>query len=296
MSRILCSLFVAATLCLLHAQPAWEQLGESYHLSADSAVDREGNVYITDNRNDRICKIDLKGKVTTWKRGTGGAHGIAWGPDGRLYVGQHDRKRIAAYSITDGAEIVMAEGVQSHHLTVTARNRVYVSDPPKRKIWMIDGRGVTSVALENTTLTWPRIVRALPDPSKVAVNDPRTEWIWTFDVRPSDGALINGKPFYQVDTRGGKLEAVDIGGMAFDSKGFLYVATNFGVQVFDPRAKLVETLSGPESARRGDIARGVNDVFFAGPGLRWMYVTDGDRIFRRPAKTPGFVVPVARAR
>src|SRR5436190_15768953 len=67
----------------------WELLGEGYQLTADSAVDREGNIYFTDAQNDRILKIDLKGKISLWKSGSHHSHGIAYGPDGRLYAGQH---------------------------------------------------------------------------------------------------------------------------------------------------------------------------------------------------------------
>ena len=41
----------------------WELLGQGYQLTADTAVDREGLVYFTDARNNRILKIDLLGKI-----------------------------------------------------------------------------------------------------------------------------------------------------------------------------------------------------------------------------------------
>src|SRR5213594_841715 len=69
---------------------SWDLLGEGYQLTADSAVDSRGNVYFTDARKNRILKIDPEGKISTWKEGSNGAHGIAAGPDGRLYAGQHD--------------------------------------------------------------------------------------------------------------------------------------------------------------------------------------------------------------
>src|SRR6266478_1265676 len=82
---------------ILEPDKDWELLGGEYHLSADSTVDKEGNVYFTDNRNNRILKIDADGKITVWIEDSGGAHGVAFGPDGRLYAGQHDRKRIVAF-------------------------------------------------------------------------------------------------------------------------------------------------------------------------------------------------------
>ena len=112
-------------------------IGEGFQLTADSTVDRAGNVYFTDARRNRIWKTGADGKLTIWKENSGGAHGVAMGPDGRLYAGQHDRKRIVAYS-PDGRETIVAEGVQTHHLTVTERNEVYFADAPgqqKPQLW-----------------------------------------------------------------------------------------------------------------------------------------------------------------
>src|SRR5262249_12037490 len=96
----------------------WKLVAQDYQLTADSAVGPDGAVYFTGAQNNRILKLDPNGKITTWKRESGGAHGIAAGPDRRLYAGQHDRKRIVALD-QRGKESVIIEGVQTHHLTVT---------------------------------------------------------------------------------------------------------------------------------------------------------------------------------
>jgi len=61
----------------------WELLRQSYQLTADTAVDGEGLIYFTDARHNRIHKIDLQGKITVWEEDSGGAHGIAYGSDGK---------------------------------------------------------------------------------------------------------------------------------------------------------------------------------------------------------------------
>src|SRR5260370_9800750 len=76
----------------------WSLLGQGYQLTADSAVDHQGNVYFTDARKNRILKIDLEGKVSTWKEHSNGAHGVAFGPDGRLYAGQQGGRRSVSSS------------------------------------------------------------------------------------------------------------------------------------------------------------------------------------------------------
>ena len=253
----------------------WQLLGQGYQLTADSAVDKDGNVYFTDAQNNRILKIDVEGKISTWKEDSHGSHGIAFGPDGRLYAGQHDRKRIVAFS-SDGQESVIAEGVQSHHLTVTARNDVYFNEAPTHHVWLVESTGHKRVVYDG--INWPRGVRASTDQSLLVVNDPHTRWVWSFQIQ-DDGSLFGGQPFYRLETADESSET-DAGGMVFDTDGNLYVATNIGVQVCDQPGRVTAIINPPGS-------RGVSNVFFAGPDLQWLYVTDGDKVYRRPVKRRG---------
>jgi gluconolactonase len=126
-----CLFLAAIAVFPIWAQPSqvlvqgqsWTVLGQGYQLTAGSAVNRDGTVYFSDARNK-----DFDGRITTWREQCHGTHGVAFGPDGRLYAGQHDRKRIVAFS-RDGAESVVSEGMQTHHFTVTTGNRIYFSDP-----------------------------------------------------------------------------------------------------------------------------------------------------------------------
>ena len=252
----------------------WDLLGGGYHLTGDSTVDTVGNVYFTDVRRNRILKIDVDGTINTVRENTRGAHGIAFGPDGRLYAGQHDLKRIVAFS-SDGRESGITDGVQSHHLTVTSRNHIYFTVPPTHEVWLTDAAGQKRVVHKG--LEWPRGVRASPDESVLMVNDPPTTWVWSFQIQ-ANGSLAKGRRACRLETKDRKGET-DAGGMAFDSEGFLYIATNIGIQVCDRQGRVTAVVDGP--------GEGVSAVFFAGPGLQWLYATDGDKMWRRPARRPG---------
>ena len=253
----------------------WELLGEGYQLTADTTVDKDGTVYFTDARNNRIYKIDTGGKIMLWKENSGGAHGIASGPDGRLYAGQHDRKRIVALA-ADGKESIVAEGMQTHHLTVAERGEIYFADPLNHKVWLVDAAGNKRVVTGE--INWPHGVRVSTDQSLLAVTDPHTRWVWSFQIQ-RDGSLANGQPFYRLESRD-EVTETDAGGLTFDSDGFLYVATSLGVQVCDPAGRVTAILNPPGMA-------GTNDVFFGGPDLQWLYVTDGERVYRRLSKRRG---------
>ena len=254
----------------------WELVGAGYHLTADSAIDKVGNVYFTDSTHNRIHKVDPQGKITIWKEDSGGAHGIAFGPDGRLYAGQHDRKRIVAFS-PDGTEWVITEGVQTHHLTVTARNQIYFAEAPKHFVWMVDAQGNKRVVHDK--INWPKAIHASTDQSLLVVDDPHTKWVWSFQIQ-ADGSLINGQPFYRLETPDETSES-EAGGMTFDTEGFLYVATSLGVQICDQPGRVMAIVNPPPGSGE------VSDVFFAGPNLQWLYVSDGDKLYRRQVKHRG---------
>jgi gluconolactonase len=256
----------------------WELVAQGYQLTAESTVDKDGIVYFSDARKNRILKIDLDGNVSIWKEGSNGTHGVAFGPDGRLYAGQHDRKRIVAFS-SDGTESVITEGVQSHHLTVTSRNALYMTDPPRHTVLTVDATGHKRVVHEG--LNWPRGVRASADGSLLVVNDARSTWVWTFKIQ-RDGSLSDDRRFCRLETSNGAAE-VDAGGMVFDSKGFLYVATKEGVQVCDQQGRVSAIIDIPGN-------EGASAVFFGGRGLQWLYVTDGDKLYRRLAKRRGAAI------
>jgi sugar lactone lactonase YvrE len=127
-------------------------------------------------------------------------------------------------------------------------------------------------------LNWPRGVRVSADESLLVVNDPPTRWVWAFQIQ-GDGSLTNGRPFYRLETSDESFD-LDAGGMVFDSEGLLYVATKLGVQVCDRRGRVAAMIDVPGS-------QGVSNVFFAGPGLKWLYVTEWDKVYRRPVMRRG---------
>jgi len=257
----------------------WELLGEGFHLTADSTVDKDGNVYFTDATHNRIYRIDLNGKIAPWKENTDGAHGLMFGPDDRLYVCQHDRKRMIAYT-RDGNESVVVEGVAMHHLAVTQRNEVYFSEAPNHHIWFVDAHGSKRVV--SSEVDWPTSVRLSADQSLLVADDPRRKWVWSFQVQP-DGSLANGQPFYRLETSDNSSQS-DADGVAFDSEGFLYVATALGIQVCDQPGRVAAIINKPQGA--GEDLLG---VVFGGPNMQWLYATDGNKMYRRQIKRQGVV-------
>jgi sugar lactone lactonase YvrE/enterochelin esterase-like enzyme len=263
----------------------WELVSQGYKFTEGPAVDREGNVFFSDIPNNRIHKISLDGKVTVFKEDTGGVNGLMFGLDGRLYGCQNGRKRIVAYS-PDGSESVIAEGVESNDLAINSRGEIYFTDPAHKKVWYIDAKANKRVAHEG--ITFPNGVRFSPDQAFLNVADTAGRWIWSFSVEP-DGSLKNAVPFHRLEipdeVESGMLRS-GADGMTVDTEGFLYVATRLGIQIADPAGRTVGILNKPQS---GD----PSNVVFGGSDFQTLYVTSGDKVFRRWIRRKGALPWVA---
>jgi sugar lactone lactonase YvrE len=260
---------------LLDPEHDWELVGEGYRFTEGPAIDREGNVFFVDVRSNRIHKIDTAGKITVFKEDSGGASGLMFGGDGKLYAAQGGRKRIVAYA-PDGAETVLAENVESNDLVVSAKGDIYFTDPANKTVWRIDPKGSKSAAHEG--IERPNGITLSPDQSLLMVADSWNKWVWSFQVLP-DGSLANGQPFYRLETPDQSSRS-GADGMKVDSEGRLYVTTSIGLQVCDQPGRVNAILRKPQPGP-------LSNLVFAGPDLQTLYVTAGDKVFRRKIRAKG---------
>jgi sugar lactone lactonase YvrE len=69
-------------------------------------------------------------------------------------------------------------------------------------------------------------------------------------------------------------------GFTVDSEGRIYLATALGVQVFDQIGKCHGILPAPHGGP-------ASNVTFGGPGFDELYLTSGDKVFKRRLKARG---------
>jgi len=174
------------------------------------------------------------------------------------------------------APTVVATDVDPGGLAVNARGEVWFTDPLRKRVWFIDTRGGKRVVHEG--LDAPNGVTLSPDQALLAVTDTHGRWVWSFQIDP-DGSLHHGQPFYRLETPD-EPSALGAGGMTVDSEGFLYVATRLGLQVFDQPGRLNAIIDTPQPMSLSSVA-------FGGPDRDTLYVTAGDKVFRRRIRRQG---------
>jgi gluconolactonase len=255
----------------------WELLSEGHIFTEGPAIDPNGNVYFTDTRGDMLWRIAPNGDRSLFRDKAGRISGIMFGKDQRMYMCRREPAQIVAID-RSGKEHVIADGVQGNDLAVTSTGEVYVTDPAAHKVWHIGTDGKARVVHEG--IRFPNGIVLSPDESLVIVADSDTKWIRSFQRMP-DGSLANEEPFYGVEMPDeGIRSAAD--GMTMDAEGYLYVATALGIQICDPAGRVVAILNRPAD-------RNPSNVVFAGPQLDYLYVTAGDKVWRRKMRRKGFL-------
>jgi sugar lactone lactonase YvrE/enterochelin esterase-like enzyme len=258
----------------------WELVSGGHKFTEGPAVDPDGNVYFSDGPSNRIHKIDhASRKVNVFKENTGGANGLMFGPDGRLFACQHGRRRIAAYDMA-GKESVIAEGAGCNDLAVTAKGEIYFTEPQARRVWSVNNKGEKRVVHEG--INFPNGVRMSPDHSLLLVTDSASRWVWSFQIQ-ADGSLAYGIAFHRLeieDEVGDGQTRSGADGFTVDTESFLYVCTRLGLQVSDPAGRTSAVLLKPDG-------KDISNAVFAGPSLDTLYVTAGDQVFRRRTKRQG---------
>ena len=153
----------------------WELVGSGYRFAEGPAVNKSGEVFFTDIPNNRVHKISLDGKVSVFKENSGGTNGLMFGPDGRLYGCQNGKKQIVAWTM-DGAETVLATGVESNDLCLNAKGEIWFTDPRNHKVWFLDTKGNKRVVHEG--IEFPNGVIISTDQKLLMVKDSRGSWVW----------------------------------------------------------------------------------------------------------------------
>lgn len=276
---------------LLIEGETWQLVAEGLGFADGPTTDAEGNFYFSDMKAPAIFKIGVDGQKTQLLAEP--ASGLKLGPDGRLYACQGAKKRLIAIDLKTSQIDVLAEDVQPNDLAMTHRGHIYFTETGKKQVTFVDPK-TKEKRVADTGITAPNGITLSADQNTLAVSDYRGTNVWTFRIEP-DGTLSAKSPYMTVrrpvDPKGEfkfnepppLLAASGGDGMTSDAHGRYYVATTLGVQIFDPTGRECGTLTLPA------VSRSLTSVALSGENRSYLYVTGGDKIYRRKVQASGNV-------
>jgi gluconolactonase len=229
-----------------------ERLSGDFQFTEGPTCDTSGNVFFTDQPNDRIMKWSVDGKLSTFLQPAGRANGMYFDAKGNL-IACADEKN-ALWSIApDKTVTVLVKDYQGKYLNgpndvwVAPNGGMYLTDPFYKRPWWdhntmaLDSEQVYYLSPDAKKLTRvtndlkkPNGITGAPDGKKLFVADIGADRTYAYDIQP-DGSLTNKALFC----------AKGSDGMTIDEKGNVYI-TGKGVTVFDKTGKQIEHIDVQE--------------------------------------------------
>lgn len=257
----------------------WQLVSEGNKGTEGPTADAQGNLYFSEGGANRIHKVTPDGKVSLFVEDADGCDGMMVGPDNKLYVCAPHKNGIVAFDLADPAKkTVITTGMPSvNDLVITQKGGVYATDHVKRQVWYIPPGGEKRVV--DSGLQFPNGVILTPDQTQLIVADMNGPGLYSFTIK-EDGTLTNKALYYVCEIPANK-STCGADGLAMDTKGNLYVATHMGLQIFDQAGRVTGIIPGPLPGRHP------SNVDFGGENMEYLYITQGDKVFKRKTKAQG---------
>jgi len=256
----------------------WELAGEGYTFTEGIAANAAGEVYFQDIPRSNTYKIALNGKISKLPLNSKKSSATCFGTDGKRYVVAGETKQILSYD-TKEKESVVADTTSGNDLVVAKNGNIYVTAPDGRerssKLYLIRQDGVKILVDEG--LKFANGIALTPDQTQLYVTESATHWVWIYKIQP-DGMLAYKQRY-------GWLHVADTDdnawpdGLKCDRDGRIYVTTRLGLQVLDQTGRVNLILPLPSGQP--------SNVCFGGANFDMLYVTCGDKIYRRQVKVRG---------
>lgn len=252
----------------------WQLVSSGHKFTEGPAVADDGSVYFTDIPANRIHHIAADGTVSVFAEETGGANGLMFGPDGRLYACEGESGNVVSYA-TSGTKEPFLTGIKGNDIVILQDGSGYVTEPSAGRIWRFTADGGKTVADEG--ITFPNGLITSPDQTALTVSDTRGRFCYSFRIQP-DGGLTHKQEYGWLHVTDQLQSGAD--GMAVDTEGRTYVTTALGLQVLDQPGRVHFIIRKPQNAW-------LSNVVFAGPDRDILYVTCGDSVYRRKIRATG---------
>ncbi len=259
----------------------WEVVSSGHKFSEGPVAGPDGSVYFSDIPNNKIFKIAKDGKVSTFASNTGRANGLTIGADGLIYACSAGKKTIDAYDPISGRSSEVIRGYSSNDLVALPFGG-YFTSPTARKIYFVNDQ--FEVREVDSGIRRPNGIVTSPDHTLLYVSDSIGRFVYSFQIQP-DGSLSHKQKFFHLHLEDNQVES-GADGMTTDSLGRLYVATNAGIQIFDQPGRVNAIIPKPQRAK-------LSNLTFGGPNLEYLYVTCGDKVYRRKTQVNGLVSSAA---
>ena len=232
---------------------------------------KNGNLLVCDMMGHRVVEMTTTGRVV------------------RVLVDSYDGKPI------DGPNDIVVDSKGGFYFTDPQFTMEPEKSQPGRAVYYVSNEGQITRLLEPNAFAMPNGIVLSPDGKTLyinncyddedwyPVNSDKDNHIWAYDVN-DDGTISNGRKFAtllltpDVLDRKGKSSSAD--GMTIDKAGNLYVATYYGVQIFNADGEFVGMINLPSFPV---------SLCFGDEDMKTLYIVSYSKVYRIRTNMEGFV-------
>lgn len=253
-------------------------IGDGFKFTEGPTVDSEGNVYFTDQPNDRIVKWDKEGKLTDFLKPAGRSNGMYIAPDGKLLACADQDNELWELDSVGQRKVLLKdfEGTRlngPNDVWVDRNGTIYFTDPyyqrpwwehkkqPQRKqsVYKADRDGSNLVCVDDA-LIQPNGIIGDSDRKLLYVADIGDKKTYRYKIS-GDGQLLDRQIFCRQGSDG----------MTIDSEGNLFLTGSAGVYVYNSDGELIETIAVPKPWTA--------NVCIGGEDRKTLFITASDSVY-----------------
>ena len=261
-------------------------ISSQFAFTEGASVDKKGNVFFTDQPNDKIWEYDVNGKLSVFMDKAGRSNGMYFDRKGNLVTCADEKDQL--WSISPKKEVtVLLTDYQGHlfngpnDVWVAPDGGLYISDPYyQRDYWTrskpdLDVERVYYLAKGSKTpvavasdLKRPNGIVGTPDGKYLYVADINANKTYKYRIN-KDGSLAEKTLFTEQGSDG----------MTLDKLGDVYLTGRGGVTVYNPRGEKIALIPIPEPWTA--------NLCFGGKHKDVLFITASKAIYMLPMKVEG---------
>ncbi len=264
-----------------------QKAGSGYTFTEGPAVDPKGNIFFTDQPNDKIYKWSADdGTVSLFMEGAKRSNGMYFDHEGALVSCADLMNQLIKISPDKNIEVVISgyRGMKlngPNDVWIHPDKQIYITDAFYKRDWWeheekeIEAENVYCYYPESKKLVVaadglvrPNGIVGTPNGKTLYVADINDNKIYSYKV-DSDGVLSNRKLFVNDKSDG----------MTIDSKGNVYISNTNGVTVYNKKGKQIEQIPTGE--------RWTANVVFGGKDHRTLFITAMGSVYTLKMKVRG---------
>ncbi|MET3114380.1 gluconolactonase [Pedobacter sp. CG_S7] len=269
----------------LFVQEQLKLIGSDFSFTEGCSSDGKGNVFFTDQPNDKVWKYSTDGKLTLFMDKSGRANGTYFDSKGNLIMCADEKGEIWSVNLNGKVKILLTDynGKQlngPNDLWVDLKGGIYLTDPYyQRSYWTRNSpdiksqdvyylpKGSKSAIMVADGFEKPNGIVGTPDGKYLYVADINAGKIYKYTIA-NDGSLSSKKLLIN---RGAD-------GMTLDDKGNLYLTGGDGVYIYNKKGIAIGTIIVP---------KGSSNVCFSGMNKDILFITSKNAVYTIPMNAKG---------